>query len=110
MNTPTAFDGVVRLEGISVGYTRPTERLETLKEYAIRRLKRGVRFDQFWALRDVSVDLGRGESLGVIGPNGAGKTTMLKVIARVLRPTEGRGRVGGSVAPLLEFGAGFQSE
>ena len=108
MNTPTAFDGVVRLEGISVRYTRPTERIETLKEYAIRRLKRGVRFDQFWALRGVSLELGQGESLGVIGPNGAGKTTMLKVIARVLRPTEGR--VRGNVAPLLEFGAGFHPE
>jgi len=110
MNTPTAFDGVVRLEGISVRYTRPTERIETLKEYAIRRLKRGVRFDQFWALRGVSLELGQGESLGVIGPNGAGKTTMLKVIARVLRPTEGRVRVRGNVAPLLEFGAGFHPE
>jgi len=69
-----------------------------------------VRFDQFWALRGVSLELGQGESLGVIGPNGAGKTTMLKVIARVLRPTEGRVRVRGNVAPLLEFGAGFHPE
>jgi len=110
MNTPTAFDGVVRLDGVSVRYTRPTEKIETLKEYAIRRVKRGVRYNQFWALRDVSVELGRGESLGVIGPNGAGKSTLLKVIAHVLRPTEGRVRVRGNVAPLLEFGAGFHPE
>ncbi|MEX2030832.1 MAG: ABC transporter ATP-binding protein [Anaerolineales bacterium] len=110
MSTPIAFDGVVRLDGVSVRYTRPTERIETLKEYAIRRLKRGVRYNQFWALRDVSLELRGGESLGVIGPNGAGKTTLLKVIAHVLRPTEGRVRVRGSVAPLLEFGAGFHPE
>ena len=107
---PTGFDGVVRLEAVSVRYTRPTERFGTFKEYAIRRVKRGVRYNQFWALRDVSVELGRGESLGVIGPNGAGKSTLLKVIAHVLRPTEGRVRVRGNVAPLLEFGAGFHPE
>ena len=107
---PTGFDGVVRLDAVSVRYTRPTERFGTFKEYAIRRVKRGVRYNQFWALRDVSVELGRGESLGVIGPNGAGKSTLLKVIAHVLRPTEGRVRVRGNVAPLLEFGAGFHPE
>jgi ABC-type polysaccharide/polyol phosphate transport system ATPase subunit len=88
----------------------PRERIGTFKEYAIRTLQRRVFHEEFWALRDVSLELRRGEVLGIVGRNGAGKSTLLKVIARVLRPTEGHIWVNGRVAPLLEFGAGFHPE
>ncbi|MDW8356234.1 MAG: ABC transporter ATP-binding protein, partial [Bryobacterales bacterium] len=80
------------------------------KEYAIRWLRREIIYHDFWALKDVSLEVRRGEVFGIIGHNGAGKSTLLKVIARVLRPTTGRVRVWGRVAPLLELGAGFDSE
>ncbi len=100
----------IQLENISVRYRVPHERYATLKEHAIRWLQRRVQYDDFLALRDVSLTVQRGEVVGIIGRNGAGKSTLLKVIGRVLRPTRGRVLVRGRVAPLLEFGAGFHPE
>lgn len=102
--------GTVRLEGASVRYRAPSERIRSLKEFAIRRLQRRVEYREHWALRGVSFEVAKGDVFAIIGPNGAGKSTLLKLIARVLRPTEGRVVVRGRVAPLLEFGAGFHSE
>ena len=100
----------IRLENASVQYRVPNERIGTFKEYIIRLVQGKVRFNSFLALNDVSFNVYKGEVFGLIGPNGAGKSTLLKVIARVLRPTEGRVLVKGRVAPLLEFGAGFHPE
>ena len=100
----------IRLENASVQYRVPNERIGTFKEYVIRLVQGKVRFNSFLALNDVSFNVYKGEVFGLIGPNGAGKSTLLKVIARVLRPTEGRVLVKGRVAPLLEFGAGFHPE
>jgi len=100
----------VHLEAVSVRYRVPSERVRTLKEYFIRRLKGEVHMRTFWALQDVALDVKRGEVFGLVGVNGAGKSTLLKVVARVLRPTKGRVIVRGRVAPLLELGAGFHPE
>lgn len=102
---------VVSLRNVSVCYRLPTERISTLKEAVIRRLTgRSVRYTEFWALRDIDLDVHQGEAIGLIGNNGAGKSTMLKVIARVQRPTGGRVLVRGSVSPMIELGAGFHPE
>lgn len=100
----------LHLEDISVRYRIPHERYATLREHAIRWLKRRVRYDDFLALSDVSLKVRQGEMLGIIGANGAGKSTLLKVVARVLKPKRGTVRIRGRVAPLLECGAGFHSE
>ena len=100
----------IRLEDVHVAYLIPRERIRSLKEYAIRRLKRRVFFDQFEALRGVSFQVGTGEALGLIGRNGAGKSTALRVIARILPPTGGRVVVSGRVAPILELGLGLHGE
>jgi len=81
-----------------------------MKEFAIRALRRQVEYEQLWALRAVDLEVYYGEVFGVIGPNGAGKSTLMKVVARVLPPTEGRVRVRGSVAAMIELGAGFNGE
>jgi ABC-2 type transport system ATP-binding protein len=103
-------DAVIRLENVSVVYRLPHERLSGIKEYTIRFLQRRLEYHEFWALRDVSFEVKRGEVFGVIGRNGAGKSTLLKVVAKVLFPTQGRVVMRGRVAPLLEIGAGFQPE
>jgi len=100
----------VLLEHVGVRYRAPDERIPSIKEYLIRWVQGKIKHRDFWALNNVSLSVIRGESFGLIGHNGAGKSTMLKLIARVLRPTQGRVLVRGKVAPLLEFGAGFHPE
>jgi len=98
------------LEDVGVRYRVPSERIMTFKEYMIRRFQGKIKNRDFWALQNLDLTIYRGEVFGLIGPNGAGKSTLLKLIARVLRPTNGRVWVRGNVAPLLETGAGFHPE
>lgn len=108
--SPIAPSDVIRLENVGVRYRVASERIFTFKEYIIRWIQRKVQVSDFWALKDINLTIQRGEALGLIGPNGAGKSTMLKLIARVLKPTTGRVLVIGKVAPLLEYGAGFHPD
>ena len=101
---------VIRLEDVGVRYRIASERVATFKEYLIRRFQGKIALGDFWALRQVDLNIFKGEMIGLIGPNGAGKSTLLKLIARVMRPTKGRVWVKGVVAPLLEFGAGFHPD
>jgi ABC-2 type transport system ATP-binding protein len=112
LSAPPRCDGDVALllEDLSVVYKVTKERISSIKEYAIRRARREVLHEEFWALRDVNLQLRHGEVMGLVGRNGACKSTLLKVVAKVLRPTYGRVWVCGSVAPLLEMGAGFHIE
>ncbi len=112
MSMPTVSESqpAITLDGISVLYRVPRERVSGFKEFAIRWLQRRVHYEQFLALREVTFSVGRGESFGVIGRNGSGKSTLLKVVSRVLHPTQGRIVTCGRVAPLLELGGGFHPE
>src|SRR5215475_1277270 len=101
---------VIDLRDVSVSYRVPQERVRTFKEHLIRLLRGRVVIEELHALSHVSLQVRRGEAVGIIGRNGAGKTTLMKVIARVLRPTSGSVSVDGLVAPLLELGAGFDPE
>ena len=100
----------IDVENASLAFQLTRDRAGTLKEFAIQTVKRKVRKEQLWAVRDVSFTVDPGEVLGVIGPNGAGKSTLMKMVARVLPPTEGRVVVRGVVAPMIELGAGFNPE
>jgi ABC-type polysaccharide/polyol phosphate transport system ATPase subunit len=109
---PAGLDGevAVYMDNVSVVYRVPHERIPSLKEYAIRRLRGQFTYEDFWALRDLSLTVRRGESVGIVGSNGAGKSTLLKMVARIFRPTRGRVIVKGQVVPLLELGAAFHPE
>jgi len=100
----------IRLEDVSVRYRVPRERIGSLKEYAIRWVKRRVTYDDFEAMRGVSLEIAPSETVGLIGRNGAGKSTLLKVVAKVIPPTSGRVQVVGTIAPLLELGLGLHGE
>lgn len=94
--------------GVGKRFTVHRRRSTSLKERLVRRI--GEQGEPFWALRDVSVDIDQGETVGLIGPNGSGKSTLLKVMANILKPSEGSVRVSGRIASLLELGAGFHGE
>ena len=101
---------ILEAKNVSMKFNLNSERVYDLKEFFIRALKGKLHYEEFWALQDVSFELARGESLGIVGLNGAGKSTLLKLIAGVQKPTNGSIRVYGSIAPLIELGAGFDPE
>jgi len=86
------------------------ERIDTIKEAVLGLFRHRTRYDEFWALRRVSVEVRAGESVGLIGHNGSGKSTLLKLAAGVFKPTEGRVRVDGRVSPMIELAAGFDPD
>jgi ABC-2 type transport system ATP-binding protein/lipopolysaccharide transport system ATP-binding protein len=100
-------EAMISVDHVSMRFNLAREKVDSLKEYIIKAFKCKMQYDEFWALKDVSFDIMPGDSVGLIGLNGSGKSTMLKVIARVLKPTKGSVTVRGSVAPLIELGAGF---
>jgi ABC-type polysaccharide/polyol phosphate transport system ATPase subunit len=99
---------VIAVEGVSKRFRLYHERATSVKERVLR-LRRS-RSEDFWALRDVSLDVPEGHAVGLVGANGSGKTTLLKIIGGILRPSEGRVMTQGRIAALLELGAGFHPE
>lgn len=102
--------GSIQLKSVGMRYTLEVSGTHSVKEYLIRLARRQLEFRQFDALTDVSFCVNRGETFGILGKNGSGKSTLLKLIAGVLKPTKGEVLVEGSIAPLLELGAGFDGE
>lgn len=98
---------MIHVEGVSVRYLMAYDKVKSIKEYLVQMLKGKIKYQEFWALRDISFSVNKGEVLGIVGHNGAGKSTLLKVISGVLKPTEGSVRVQGTIAPMLELGSGF---
>jgi lipopolysaccharide transport system ATP-binding protein len=115
-------DWSVQAEGVGKAYTigalgQPRGQLSETVERALRAPARVLRSgrsrqseESFWALRNASFEVNRGEALGFVGPNGAGKSTLLKLLSRITAPTEGRMRLRGRVATMLEVGTGFHPE
>lgn len=100
----------VEIKDLRLAYRIDRQRVGTVKEYAINLFKGQVDREVLWAVDGIDLEVRPGEVLGVIGPNGAGKSTLMKVIARVLPPTEGRVIVRGTVAAMIALGAGFNNE
>ena len=103
-------DTIIKVDHVSMQFNLSSEKVDSIKEYFIKRLKNNLKYDEFWALRDINFEVKRGESVALIGLNGCGKSTLLKVIAGVLKPTNGKVTVAGSIAPMIELGAGFDMD
>ena len=101
---------VIRISDATVRFNRASQQVNNLKEYVIKMVKKELMFQEFFALKDVSLEVKEGEAWGIIGVNGSGKSTLLKLICGILRPYRGSVAVTGMIAPLIELGAGFDGE
>ena len=101
---------ILTVENVSVKYRMTEQKVDDLKDYVIKLFKRELRYKEFLALQDVSFSLNKGDRLAIMGMNGAGKSTLLKVIAGVLKASEGKVKKHGMVVPLLELSAGFDMQ
>ena len=101
---------VLRVDNVSMRFNLSKEKIDSIKEYVIKFIKGQVKYNEFWALKNVSFTLNEGDRIGILGLNGAGKSTLLKVIAGVYKPSTGSVERNGVLAPLLELGAGFDPQ
>jgi ABC-type polysaccharide/polyol phosphate transport system ATPase subunit len=103
-------DCVIQIKDVTMHFNLMVERVDSIKEYILKIIKGNLLYNDFVALSNVSFNVYKGEIVGLVGLNGAGKSTLLKIIAGVLKPTEGMVNVKGTIAPLIEVGAGFDPE
>lgn len=100
-------DVMIDVDHVTIRFNLANQKIDNLKEYFIKMVHRELMFQEFLAVQDVSFQVRRGEAWGLIGVNGSGKSTLLKAISGILKPYKGTIRIHGSVAPLIELGAGF---
>lgn len=98
------------VDDVSMKFNLSKEKVDSLKDYIIKSIKKEIKYNEFWALQNVSFTVEKGDRVGILGLNGAGKSTLLKVIAGVFKPTEGTVTKHGKMVPLLELGAGFDPQ
>ena len=101
---------IVEVNNVTMRFNLAKEKTDTIKEYCLKLMRGQLHFDEFFALKNVSFSIQPGEAVALIGKNGSGKSTMLKVIAGVMYPSKGQVTVRGSIAPLIELGAGFDMD
>ena len=101
---------VLKVDDVSMKFNLMEKKVDNLKEFVIKLVKNEIRYQEFWALHNISFSINKGDRLGILGLNGAGKSTLLKIIAGVLKATEGKVTVKGKIVPLLELGAGFDPQ
>ncbi len=100
----------IKVDNVSMHFNMSSEKLDSLKEYFIKLVKRQLHFKDFVAVNNISLEIEKGEVFGIVGTNGSGKSTLLKIISGILKPTTGSVEINGVIAPLIELGAGFDGD
>lgn len=100
----------IEVDNVSMKFSLSREKVDSLKDYIFKTIKREIQYNEFWALKNVTFTVEKGDRVGILGLNGAGKSTLLKVISGVFKPTEGHVEKHGKIVPLLELGAGFDPQ
>lgn len=100
----------IKVDHVGMKFNLSKEKVDNLKEYIIKSLKKEIQYNEYWALKDVTFTVEKGDKVGILGLNGAGKSTLLKTIAGVFKPSEGTITKNGKIVPLLELGAGFDPQ
>ena len=103
-------DNIIRIHDVSMRFNLAEEKTDSIKEYFMKLVSGKLHFNAFYALQNVSFDVKRGEAVALIGKNGSGKSTLLKILSGVMYPTQGWTSIKGTIAPLIELGAGFDIE
>ena len=101
---------MIEVKDATVRFNIASERIDNLKEYFIKLVKKELMFKEFLALKNINFSVRRGEAWGIVGTNGSGKSTLLKLICGILKPYKGSVSINGSIAPLIELGAGFDGD
>ena len=104
------MEPIIKVDNVSMCFNLSKEKHESLKEYFLALVQGRLQYDEFYALKDVSLDIMPGDFYGLVGLNGSGKSTLLKTIAGVYKPSKGKVTVNGTIAPLIELGAGFDMD
>lgn len=100
----------IEVKNVSMKFNLYREKVDNIKELMIKKLKRNIHYDEFYALKDISFNVRKGDAFAIIGANGSGKSTLLKIISGIFRPTNGSVITYGEIAPLIELGSGFDYE
>lgn len=101
---------IIEVEKATVRFNLASEHVDNIKEYFIKLVKKELMFQEFLALQDIDFKVKAGESWGIVGTNGSGKSTLLKLLCGILKPYKGKVKIQGSIAPLIELGAGFDGD
>ncbi len=102
-------DNIIEINDLTIRFNLASEKIDNIKEYFIKLIKRELMFQEFLAIEDFSLNIKRGEAWALVGVNGSGKSTLLKAISGIMKPYRGNIKVHGTIAPMIELGAGFDA-
>ena len=103
-------ENIIELKDVSINFRLCDDKILSLKEFITKSLSKKISYSEFWALKNISFNVKKGEVLGIIGHNGSGKSTLLKIISGIMKPTRGNVYVSGNIVPMLELGSGFDMD
>lgn len=100
----------VDIQNVTMKFNMPKEKVDSLKEFFVKKIKHQIHYNEFVALDNISLQVNKGEVMGIVGLNGSGKSTLLKLVSGIMKPTVGTVKTFGTISPLIELGAGFDFE